>query len=132
MAIIEGTRELKTYRGTYSFAVLGGTQGTIVLSSADGPIPTGSVIVSGYIDITTPPDSAAHTATVAVTVEGANDIVSAIIVTNAQWVAAGRKSMIPAGTGVTAVKTTAGRSPSIVVATQDLTAGVFDVVLLYR
>lgn len=132
MPIIEGTGRLKTWTGDYSFAVDGGAQSTIALRSPDGSIPAGSYIVGGFVDVTDTPDSAGSTATIAVTVEGANDIINAAAVSGAPWSTTGRKDIIPDSTGSTAVKTTASRNPSIVIATQDLTEGVFKVVLIYK
>jgi len=131
MPIMEGTARLKRWKGSYDFAVDGGVAGTITLRSNDGPIPTGSVIEMGYVEVTTPPDSAAHTATIAVQAEAANDIVNAAVVSGAPWSTTGRKSIIPVATGATTVKTTAARNPAIVLAVQNLTAGKFDVYLQY-
>lgn len=132
MAVIEGTRNEKSWQGFYDFAVDGGVAGAIVLRSNDGPIPNGSVVTQGYIEVVTPPDSAAHTATISIDVEGAADTQAAAIVSGAPWSTTGRKSVIEAATGATSIKTTAGRSPTATVAVQNLTAGKFNVVLYYR
>lgn len=121
-------RALLIVRGRYDFAVDGGAQSTIAITSGL-PIPLGSVIVGGYVDITTTLTGA--TATIACQVEAANDILTAVAV--ASWTA-GRKNILPAPTtgaltASTAVKTTADRNISIVIATANLTAGLFDVVL---
>lgn len=127
MAVIEGTRALKTWVGTYSFARDGGAVGTITLSSDSGPIPSGAVIHSGYVDVTIACASA--TGTMALNSEGAGDIVAAV--GQASWTL-GRKSIIPAGTGATSVKTTASRAPAVTIATAVFTAGEFTLVLNYR
>lgn len=131
MAIIEGASALKTWKGSYSFAVDGGAVGTITLRSNDGPIPTGAIILGGLVEVTTAVTSGGA-ATVAVQAEAAGDIVAAAVVSGAPWSTTGRKSVIPAFTGATTVKTTAQRSPAIVVAVAALTAGVFEVTLFYR
>lgn len=115
-------------RGQYDFAVDGGTIGTIALTSGT-PIPLGSVIVGGYIDVLTQLTGA--TATIACQVEAANDILTAVAV--ASWTT-GRKNILPAFTtgaltAGTQVKTTAARDISIVIAVANLTAGKFNVVL---
>lgn len=115
-------------RGKYSFAVDGGAQSTIAIT-AGTPIPSGSVIVGGYIDVGTALVGA--TATIACQVEAANDILTAVAV--ASWTT-GRKNILPAfTTGAlttgTQVKTTADRNISVVIATANLTAGIFDVIL---
>jgi hypothetical protein len=127
---INSTR-IKVARGDYSFAVDGGTVSTIALMGATN-IPSGAVVIGGYIDITTTLTSGGA-ATIAVQVEGAGDIVAATAV--ASWTA-GLKNILPADTtaslsAATRVKTTAARDISIVIATAALTAGVFKVVLFY-
>lgn len=127
---IEGTRALKSYKGEYDFAVDGGAISTIVLRSNDGPIPAGSVILGGYLEIDTL-FTTGTAATAALTVEAANDIVSATIVSGAPYSTTGRKSIIPVFTGATTVKTTVTRAPSIVIATGTITAGKGRLVLFY-
>lgn len=122
-------RAMLIVRGRYDFAVDGGAVSTIALT-AGAPIPLGSVVVGGYVDITTQLTSGGA-ATIAVQVEAANDILTAVAV--ASWTA-GRKNVLPAPTtgaltASTAVKTTADRNISAVIAAAALTAGVFDVVL---
>jgi hypothetical protein len=129
MPIIGGTGRKKTWTGTYTFAVNGGA--SAALSSSDGAIPSGSYITGGFVDVTVAPDSAASTATIALTVEGANDIVTATIVSSEPWATTGLKDIIPDGTGSTAVKLTADRTPSFVIATQATTVGTFKLVLEY-
>ena len=131
--ISEGTPgpRLKTARGIYSFASDGGAVSTIALMGATN-IPSGATIVGGFVDITTPLTSGGA-ATIAVQVEAANDILTAVAV--ASWTA-GRKNILPALTtgaltAATTVRTTAARDISIVIAAAALTAGAFSVVLFY-
>jgi hypothetical protein len=127
MPAIEGTRALKTWIGTYDFAVHGGAVGTITLSSDDGPIPVGAVVMGGYVDIITAMLSA--TGTAALTVQSAADLLAA----SAQAaLTVSVKSVVPAFTGATAIKMTAARSPAIVIATAAFTAGKLNLVLVYR
>lgn len=121
-------RAMLVVRGKYDFAVDGGLVSTIAITSGT-PIAAGSVIVGGYVDVITQLTGA--TATIACQVEAANDILTAVAV--ASWTV-GRKNILPAPTtgaltASTAVKTTADRNISIVIATAALTAGVFNVVL---
>ena len=113
----------------YAFASEGGAVGTIALTGSTF-IPSGAVILGGYLEVTTPPTSGGA-ATIAVQVEGAGDIIAAAAISGAPWSTAGRKSVVPVFTGATTVKTTAARDISIVVATAALTAGVFRVALVY-
>lgn len=131
MAIIEGTRGLKEWKGEYSFATDGGAVSTITLRSDNGEIPTGSIVEGGLIEVDTALTSGGA-ATVSVGVEAAADMQAAAAISGAPWSSTGRKSIVPAFTGATTVKTTAARNPSIAIATAALTAGVFRVILFYR
>lgn len=126
MGVIEGTTRVKTVQADYDFAVDGGVVSTITLRG-DNTIPNGAVITGGYIDVETACASA--TGTIAVQAEGAGDILAA---TAEAGLTTGRKSVVPAGTGATSVKTTASRSVKIVIATAAFTAGKFRVVLFYK
>jgi hypothetical protein len=128
MPTISGGGRFSVAKATYSFAVNGGAVGDIVLSG--GSIPTGAIIMSGVLEVTTVPTSGGA-ATIAVKVEGAADTVAAAAISGAPWSSTGRKSTIPVGTGATSLKTTADRSITITVATAALTAGVFNVYLTY-
>ena len=116
-------------RARYDFAVDGGAVGTIALVGAT-VIPSGAVVLGGFVDVITPPTSGGA-GTAAIQVEAANDVVAAAAVSGAPWSTTGRKSVIPAFTGASSLKTTAARDVSLVVATAALTAGVFDVYLFY-
>jgi hypothetical protein len=130
MAVIEGTTRLKTVTADYDFATDGGAASTITLRNSDSLgnlIPSGAVITGGFIDVTSACLSA--TGTMALTAESAGDLV--VAVGQASWTA-GRKSIVPAGTGATAIKTTAARSLSITIATAAFTAGTFKVTVFYK
>lgn len=117
----------KTIRGRYDFAVDGGAVGTIDLS---GDVPANAYISGGFVEVDAALTSSASGA-VSVKVEGAGDIVASAAVSGAPWSTTGPKSVIPAFTGATLVKTTAKRKVQAVIATGALTAGSFDVVLFY-
>lgn len=126
MGIIEGTTRPKSVQADYDFAVDGGAVSTITLRG-DNTIPAGAVITGGYIDVETACASA--TGTIAIQAEGAGDILAA---TAQAGLTTGRKSVVPAGTGATSVKTTVTRSVQIVIATAAFTAGKFRIVLFYK
>ena len=125
-SIIGGVGNLAIAEATYSFAVNGGAVGDIVLTQGD-TIPSGAIILGGLVEVTTQVTSGGA-ATIAIKVEGAADILAALAV--ASWTV-GRKTVIPVFTGATTVKTTAARSITATVATAALTAGVFNVYLVY-
>lgn len=131
MAIVEGTGYMKKFVGEYDFAVDGGAISAITLrgSGALGSlIPNGSFVEGGFIEVDTLVTSGGA-ATIAISVEGANDIVSATTVAGAPWSTTGRKVVIPAFTGSTVVKTTAYRPIVATIAAFVVTAGKFRVVL---
>lgn len=136
MPIMPGTHELKEAAGEFDFAVDGGAISTITLRSpknvsTGNDIPVGSVIESGYVQVDTAFTSGGA-ATVAVTAESAGDIVAAAAVSGAPWSTTGVKSIIPAGTGATAVVTTARRFLTVTIAAATLTAGKGRVVVFFR
>ena len=136
MPIIEGTTGLKTAIGEFDFAVDGGAVGTITLraqptDATGNEIPAGSVITGGYIEVDTPFTSGGA-ATVSAGSEAAADLQAAAAVSGAPWSSTGRKSIVPAGTGATSVKTTAKRALTLTVAVAALTAGKGRVVVFYR
>jgi len=123
-------------KASYLFATEGGAIATIGLlalpaSAGATKVPSGSLVLGGFVDVVTPPDSAAHTATIALQIESAGDLVAAAAVSGAPWSTAGRKSILPVFTGASAIKLTADRDISAVIATQALNAGAFDVYLCY-
>ncbi len=122
-------RAVQIVRGHYDFALQGGAQSTIAITSGT-PIPSGAVVIGGFVDVITQLTSGGS-ATIAAQVNAANDILTAVAV--ASWTT-GRKNVLPspttgALTASTAVKTTAARDISIVIAAADLLTGKFDVYL---
>jgi hypothetical protein len=128
--IMEGTYNLKAYRGRYDFAQDTGAISTITLR-ADSPIPAGSVIIGGYINVLTALTSGGA-ATVALQAEAANDLQTAITVAGAPWSTTGLKAITPAFSAATMIKTTVSRSPAMLIAAFAVTAGKFDLVLFYN
>lgn len=120
---------LQVVRGRYDFAVDGGAVSTIDLTTGT-QIPANAAIMGGFIEVDTALTSGGS-ATVALTVEGAADILAATAFGSSPWSTTGRKSVIPVFTGATVVKTTAARKVQATVAVAALTAGAFDVVLFY-
>jgi hypothetical protein len=134
MAIIEGTRGLKTACGEYDFAVDGGAIGAITMRptpGCDNTIPAGSVIMGGYLEIDTL-FTTGTAATMALSAEAANDLVAATVVSGAPYSTTGRKSIIPVFTGATTVKTTVARSLVATIAVGTVTAGKGRIVVFYR
>src|SRR5687768_3199860 len=98
MPIIEGTQAHKIWRGSYAFGTDGGGTGTYVLRSNDGTIPSGAIVTSGYMEVTTLFTTSAS-GTGAVQVNAANDLVSATIVSGAPFSTTGIKDLTLDATG---------------------------------
>lgn len=119
---------IKFARGRYDFAVDGGAVSTIVISAEK--IPANAIILGGVVEVDTVVTSGGA-GSLAIEVEAAGDIVAAAVVSGAPWSTTGRKSVVPAFTGATSVKTTQARDIKVVIAAAALTAGVVDVSLAY-
>lgn len=115
-------------RARYNFSKDGGVVGDIVLTG-DG-IPSGAIILDTLVKVETAPDSAAHTATIALKLQSAADLLAAAVVSGAPWSAAGAKR----GTldaKAAPVLLTARRTITATVAVQALNAGKFSVYVRY-
>jgi hypothetical protein len=119
-----GSGRLHHLKATYSFAVHGGTVGTIVVAS--GILPQGAAILAAYVEVNTIPVGA--TATIAVTTgQGADDIQAAAAISGAPWSTTGWKLSSARTFAAAPLETTAARGVSVVIGTANLTAGIFDV-----
>lgn len=111
----------KQLQAVYDFSVDGGSQGTIVLADS-GTFPDNAVVQLDSVDVLTTFQSSGDTATIKVTLPTDGDMSTAIAISAAgdPWDAGAHL-----GTEYTPlpVKTTASRAVSVVIATQDVTAG---------
>lgn len=109
----------------FTYDVSGGDDGAVGAHAISGAtIPAGCVILDGVIDVITTFTSAADSATIAISVEAANDIVSAVAISDGAnpW-DAGLKDVVPSGSAANSKKTTAARTVTVTVGVQALTAG---------
>jgi hypothetical protein len=88
-------------------------------------LPDNAVVVGGFVDVVTVfvSNSGADSATIALHLETANDIVTAVAISAATDWDVGLHSVIPAGTGATAIKLTAATSLKATVAVEALDSG---------
>lgn len=128
----DGLGLIRVARATYDFAEHGGAISAIGLGVT---LPDNAVVIGGFVDvITTCVTAGADAGTMAIHVQSANDIVSAIAVSNVgnPWDAGLHaivpKSNTPESTGI---KLTAAREITATIATQAFTAGKFVVFLHY-
>lgn len=115
---------------TYDFSKIGGAVGAHKLGVT---LPAGAIVIDSSIEvITTCTTASADAGTMAISIEGANDIVSAVAVSNGAnpW-DAGVHAGVPVGTAATAIKLTEDRTVTATIATQAFTAGKFNVWLWY-
>ncbi len=128
----DGLGLLRVARATYDFAVHGGATGAKNLGVT---LPAGALIVGGFVDvITTATTAGADGGTMAIHVQTANDIVSAIAVSAVGDVwDEGQSPIIPKANTPesTAIKLTADRTVTATIAGQAFTAGKFTVYLYY-
>lgn len=112
----------------YDFAVHGGAVGAIGLRVS---LPSGAVVVNSELRVRTAPTSGGS-ATIALGIEGAADIVAATAIGSAPWSTTGLKLGIPDfATVADQFITTAVREITATIGTAALTAGVFDVYIWY-
>lgn len=101
---------------------------TVAAHTLGPTIPDNSVILGGYIEILTGFASANDSATIALSVNAANDLVTATAISSGTfWDAVAGKVVVPdalnAAGVATAIKLTAARQVTATVGTQALTAG---------
>jgi len=128
----DGLGLFRVARATYDFAEHGGAISSIGLGVT---IPDNAIVCGGFVDVvTTATTAGADAGTMAIHVQSANDIVSAIAVSNGAnpWDeglhAIVPKANTPESTGI---KLTAAREITATIATQAFTAGKFVVYLYY-
>lgn len=97
-------------------------------------LPAHAIVMGGFVDVNTAFTSEnANNGTIAISVEGANDIITAGAVSGEPYVAIGRKAIVPKANTpeTTAVKTTVARAITATVGTSALTAGKLTGFLYY-
>lgn len=110
------------------------TMRTIAAHSLSVQLPIHSTVVGGWYDVNTAFTSAGGNAgTVAISIESANDILTATAVSDAILGTIGRKAIVPKANTPesTSVKCTAARNITATVAGQALTAGKLTVYLYF-
>lgn len=122
----EGRTCVKVAKASYSYAVDGGAIGNISLGVV---IPSGAVILGGAMHVTTTVEGAGADALI--TLESSGDIIADAGLEGAPWSSTGFKDLVQDGSGSTMIKTTADRTVTLTVQDAVLTAGVFDLYLMY-
>ncbi len=128
-ASLTNLNALRCVAAQYDFAIHGGAVSDIGLRVS---LPKGAIVVNAFAEVLTAPTSADSTATIAIKVEGANDIFTAAAVSGAPWSTTGMKQAIPdLATVADYKKATVDREVTMSIAVQALTAGKFNVFIFY-
>jgi hypothetical protein len=117
----------QTFQYVYDFTVLGGATGSIPLTQTNGPLPTNFIIQNAFIDVISGLTGGAGSTGALTTGQGAGDLVVATLIAGVPYSTTGVKVTIPLlGTIGTWIKTSAQRSPALVIAVNAVTAGKFN------
>ena len=129
---VDGLGLLRVARATYDFAEHGRAISTINLGVT---LPNNAIVVGGFIDVvTTCTTAAADAGTMAISIQSANDLVTATAVSAGGniWDEGLRAIVLKSNTSEsTGIKLTAARAITATIATQAFTAGKFTVFLHY-
>jgi len=129
---VDGLGLIRVARATYDFAEHGGAISAISLGVT---IPDNAVVVGGFVDVvTTCTTAGADAGTMALSIQGANDLVTATAVSAGGdiW-DVGLRAIVPKSNTpeTTGIKLTAARAITATIAGQVFTAGKFTVFLHY-
>jgi hypothetical protein len=128
-AMIQGSVTKHVAKFTYDFGTQAGAAGNITM--VGDPLPDNAIIWDGVMDVILAPTGAGGT-TLAVSIQAANDLVTAAAVAGAPWSTADTMiALVPVGVVAHAIKLTAARSPYVTIGTHDLTAGRIIVIIEY-
>ena len=122
---VDGLGRRGVARFTFNPTLTAGDR-TIAAHGSGVTLPINAVVIGGFIDVNTAFTSAGGNAgAVAISVEGADDIIAAAAVSGAPYSTIGRKAIVPKNNTPesTSVKCTAAREITCTVAGQALTAG---------
>jgi hypothetical protein len=116
-----------SFKFVYDFTVNGGSTGSIPLTQINGPLPTNFIIQNAFIDVISGLTGGAGSTGALTSGQGAGDLVVATLIAGVPYSTTGVKVTIPLlGTIATWIKTSAQRSPALVVAVNAVTAGKFN------
>lgn len=119
--------ERRTVQGTYDFSKVGGGTATYNLIKLN----QGCRVLGGWVEVSGTPTAASGTPTIALQVEGANDLISAASILGAPWSTTGKKAITPKinTPESTSITLTADRNVAALIASAAITTGVFTVFL---
>lgn len=112
----------------------GANNTTVAAHGVGVTLPANAIVIGGFFDVNTAFTSAGgNTGTIAISVEGANDIQAAAAVSGAPYSTIGRKAVVPKASTPesTSVKASTAKEITCTVAVQALTAGKLTGYLFY-
>lgn len=117
----------RTITGTYSYAANGGGTGSYVIARLNA----GARVVGGWAEVVGTPTAVSGTPTIAVSVEAANDLITAASILGAPWSTVGKKGITPkVNTPETnSVLLTVDRNVTVEIATAAINTGIISVTL---
>jgi hypothetical protein len=123
---------LRVARATFNPSANAGER-TIAAHTFGSAIPDKSIIVGGFVQVNTLFDSADHSGSIALSIQGANDIISVAAISGAPWSTTGLKAIVPKANTPesTGIALTAARTLTATVTTTALTVGKLTAFLYY-
>lgn len=126
----DGLDQMRVARFTFDAGIV--AKQAIAAHGTGVSLPINAIVYGGFYDVNTAFTSAGgNTGTIAISLEAANDLLTATAVSVATLGTLGRKAIVPVATAASAVKGTAAREITCTVAGQVLTAGKLTGFLLY-
>lgn len=122
-----GAISRRTIVGTYSFATHTGGTGSYAVAH----LPAGARVLGGFVEVVGTPTAVSGTPTIAVSVEAANDLITAASILGAPWSTVGKKAITPkVNTPETnSILLTAERDVTVAIATAAISTGIISVTL---
>ena len=126
----DGLGVLRVARVTYDLAVVANR--TVAAHAMDVELPDDANVVGGFMEVNTAV-TGEENATLAVSIQTANDLQTAAAVAGAPWSSTGRKAIVPKANTPesTSIKLTAARKVTFTVGTAALLTGKVTVYLYY-
>ncbi len=128
----DGLQAMRVCRATFNPSLNAGER-TIAAHTIGQPIPISAIVVGGFVQVNTLFDSADHSGSIALSIQGANDIISAAAINGAPFSTTGLKAIIPKANTPesTGIALTAARTLTATVTTTALTVGKLTAFLYY-
>ena len=127
----DGKKIVRSVKATYD--ITGADDGAVGVHGLGVSVPANAIVLDGMVDVQeTLTDGAADSATAAIHIEDADDIIAAVdIATVGDAWDQGLHDVVPVGTAATAIKTTGVDEVTLTISVAEVTAGKLTVLLKY-